>query len=208
MEELLRDEQTIQVIRYDFAAIWPWAMIYDLRVESDVKRVCLDFGRYSKEKNAYRLCTNNCPHRDSVTGEHDATWVCPYGFWGFKHIIAATQHGNDDDLSTTIEIKDKEKPGFEMPVESSLVEHAGEHLKEMEKRHFATLDSRAKIRDTFKRAPEPTVLYFFCHGIREPGETKSTKGTYLVVGNNEKLPRGDLHVWTTRWEVAQLAGLY
>ena len=62
------------------------------------------------------------------------------------------------------------------------------------------LDSRKKIKTAFQNSPEPPLLYLFCHGNREIGMTESKKGTYLGIGNNEKLNWIDLRNWTSKWK--------
>jgi hypothetical protein len=203
LKKLLRDEQVIQISRLkDLGDIWPWALMYDLSINFDkVKDVCLAFRDEDGRALPYKEGIKGCKHRNPKTGNHiDSTVVCPYGFWGFRHIIeqpvwpGGKQAFADLKLKITIPVN----PVLEMPLAEDLKKIEPDHIANMTAFKFKSLASLQEIMEAlhpdFQR-PEPHILYFFCHGKYD-----AHNNAYLEVGVNEALLPSELDDWTFRWE--------
>jgi len=202
MKKILGDEQLIQVARLrNLEDIWPWALMYDLLIDGDrVKDVCLAFRGEDGRALPYAEGVKRCKHRDPKSGRHDKTIVCPYGFWGFKHIIEQpTQPGGKkafDDL--ILEVKIGATPVLNMPLATELIDIEPDHIKKMEELKFKRLSSLEEITNALDpklNPPEPHVMYFFCHGKYD-----SSDNPYLQVGQHESLLPSELDELNFRWK--------
>lgn len=204
MKKALREEQeqVIQIARLRaMEDIWPWATMYDESINpSMVKEVCISFLGKDRKALSYRNCVKQCKHRDPKTLRQDKTVVCPYGFWGFKHIIEQpTQPGGEkafSDLATEVRIKDG--PVFKMPLANELIRITPDHIQNMQKLRFESLDSHKKIisaLDPEANPAEPQLMYFYCHGKYD-----QNMNPYLQIGNNEALLPYELEELNFRWE--------
>jgi hypothetical protein len=192
VKKALEKPCVIQVCRLkEMADIWPWAVMYDLDLDIDnVKEVCERFHTDDKSIVPYAACIQNCPHRDAVTAQMNTnTVICPYGFWGFKHIIEQpVQPGGKkafEDL--VLDIKLPDKPVLEMPVETGLLKQEEVHITNMKNLKFTVLDRKQDILSALNSKsqpapPEPQIVYFFCHGGYD-----DRKNPMLAVGQNERL---------------------
>jgi len=203
MKKALKKEQIIQVARLKtMEDIWPWALMYDLVIDPDrVRDVCLSFFGKDRKPLPYGEGVKLCKHRDPKTLQHnDKTIVCPYGFWGFKHIIEQpTQPGGKkafSDLATEVKIKDV--PVFKMPLANELITKTPDHIKNMRNMQFQSLDSHKKIilaLDPEANPAEPQLMYFFCHGKYD-----QYMNPYLQIGDNESLLPTELEELNFRWK--------
>ena len=200
LKTTLRQEQTIQIARLKHMEdIWPWALVYDLPVDpKKVKDVCLSFRGEHGRALPYAEGAERCAH-----ASNDETIVCPYRFWGFKHIIEQpTQPGGRKafDLDNLVlEIKLGAEPVFEMLLEDSLGKSEAQHVDQMKGLKFKALASFDEIAAVFNQASkpppaEPHLMYFFCHG-----KSDDEQGPYLSVGAGESLLPAKLDDWDFRW---------
>jgi hypothetical protein len=190
LQKTLQREQVIQVSRLKHMEdIWPWAVVYDLLVDPvDVKDVCLSFRGPDGMPRPYSEGAQDCSHVDPRTGLNDPTVVCPYGFWGFKHVIEQpTQPGGRQafaDLVLGIDVKGD--PVLNMPLAAQLLDLEDEHIQRMREARFHVLETYQAIVDAFTPAlnpPEPHALYFLCHGKYD-----QNGNFYLEVGEGRALP--------------------
>lgn len=198
LKKLLRNPQVIQVTRLKrLADIWPWALMYDSPIDLDrVKEVCLAFrgenGRALPPSEGLKKCTHG----------KDKTVVCPYGFWGFRHIIEQpTWPGGDAAFANLIlQIKIPAQPVFAMPLASELQSIEPAHVQGMKDINFKFLNSFAEIEKALNSENEPPplnphILYFFCHGKYD-----SYQNPYLQVGTDDALRPADLEEWALKWD--------
>jgi hypothetical protein len=167
--------------------VFPWAVIYEYPLEGDPKdfTICRVVDEEWDEIDATRKMPPAlvCPHAD----EHGENVVCPYGFWGFKHIIEQpisylTKAGD------VFELKDKVDTIItSLPTNLSLV--LTDRLNDLtgRNRHLADL---GKIGGVFPLPPArdreaarkllraPQLVYFLCHG-----EKDNNGNTYLSIGD-------------------------
>jgi hypothetical protein len=134
---------------------------------------------------------------------NDETIVCPYHFWGFKHIIEQpTQPGGKKAFSgenLALEIKISGAPVYRMLLNNALSQLEKDHVTNMKTLKFSTLASLADVTaalDPASKPPpaEPHLMYFFCHG-----KSDEVQGPYLSVGADESLLPAKLDGWDFRW---------
>ena len=144
-----------------------------------------------------RVCSGKkCTYLD------DTNVICPWGFWGFKHIIeqplAYPQEDGEDGqhkADLNLKIKVDTDPSFMMGVSETLTD-VDEHKKELEK--FVNPDirnSRYEIGQGLKNS-SLHIVYFYCHGGHSGGKI------WLGVGKKEKLFPTDLKAWHIMWPVS------
>ena len=199
-ESCLENEEEIQITRLKHLEdIWPWALMYTLPVNMQkVREVCLAFRRPDGSVLSYNACHAACRHPALQTEAFFDTVICPYGFWGFKHIIEQpTQPGDkaaQDQDNLTREIRISGRPVFDMPVADNLIQYAGPHLNIFEHDYqFRILKTAFDVYQAFKQPPEPHMIYFFCHGAQTP------EGPGLIVGNDEQLLATGMTDWKFKW---------
>jgi len=193
----LRDEQIIQIARLkSMEDIWPWALMYDSLIDPKlVKRVCLAY-RGPKGPLSYKDGAKNCTH-----DRRDKTVVCPYGFWGFKHIIEQpTQPGGKKAFSDLVfQIKLSSEPVLQMLLQNALGQSESQHVAAMKALKFRALTTLKEFTAGLDPAsipppPEPHVVYFFCHGKYD-----AQQNAYLQVGDDESLLPSELDELDFRW---------
>jgi hypothetical protein len=199
LKRLLRDPQIIQVTRLKHLEdIWPWALMYDSSFDYDqVKHVCLAYCGDNGHALPFAQGVKQCKHQ-----RHDKTVVCPYGFWGFKHIIEQPfWHGSTAAAFAKLVLKVglSAQPVLEMPLSTDLEKAEADHVETMKSHNFKPLVSFKDIEKALNPAytpppPDPHVVYFFCHGKYD-----STLSPFLQIGNNEKLTPRDLSNWDFQW---------
>lgn len=197
LKKTLRNPQVIQVTRLKrLEDIWPWALMYDLPIDRDhVKEVCLSYRGEDGRALPASEGISRCKH------SRDRTVVCPYGFWGFKHIIEQpTWPGGEKAFSSlALNIKIPEHPVLAMPLASELQQKEAAHVQGMKAINFKFLDSLAEVEKALSPDYEPPpsnphVLYFFCHGKYD-----LNKNPYLQIGANDALRPADLEQWGFNW---------
>lgn len=202
LKKLIRTEQVIQITRLKrLEDIWPWAMLYDLTIDYDrVTDVCLAYRGADGRALPFEQGMKGCKHRDPRTGLHkDKTVVCPYGFWGFRHIIEQpVWPGGQQAFSNLIlQIAVPTEPILEMPLATELQRIEPDHITNMKASKFKPLESLQELEEALSPVytpPDPHILYFFCHGKYD-----SRNNPYLQIGANEVLLPSELDEWDIRW---------
>jgi hypothetical protein len=124
LRSLMRRPATVQVCRAGGSSyVFPWALVYDIPLElAAAHRPCRILAQWNSDNASLPA---ECPYQD----EHDVNIVCPYGFWGFRHLIEEPPSARDRDLA--LEIAVSQHPAG-LVVARSLqlqAELASEHLR-------------------------------------------------------------------------------
>ena len=146
------------------------------------------------DENAVRIGKNKtemqCPHHDEHIEEakkaerehHPINIICPYGFWGFKHIIEQPLSA-ENQLATSPQTVET---GGKLVLSIGVTKDIGgrdKHLEKLKKQMpLAYLDPN-KPADTRERMSlmlnSPKIVYFLCHGEKENGQT------YISIGEHD-----------------------
>ncbi len=209
LRETLADGAVIQVARTTPANyVFPWALVYEHPLpgpRADL-RFCPVIEQWSEEgRRPNPAPGTSCPYK--AESDHQSNILCPYGFWGLKHII-------EQPTSPLSALTDKD------PFQEAQRElHAGASLRlnvavtqdtrlnaKVLKSHIATLPdiprvqlwpsvayNRNKVRELLAA---PSLVYFLCHGEYD----RVQKDPYLGIGPRDDQPihkvyRKDFSQW-------------
>src|SRR4029077_6574092 len=83
LRERLATRRTIQIARVT-RVVFPWALVYDIPHElASTWTLCPLLADWASRREQLAAYPDSCPHSDA----HHANVLCPYGFWGFRHLI-------------------------------------------------------------------------------------------------------------------------
>lgn len=196
LRKVLRKTAIIQVSRTNRANYaFPWGLLYDFRmVNPDHEKANFKYCKIVDEEwsQGKRSGTpsDHCKYENNPDYPEYNHWenniVCPYGFWGLKHIIEQpiSAQGLDDkarDIKSTIV---SQNALLSIALTDKLEEedllNRQKHLK-----HLFSLGSveifpdkpARTLNDVIAMLNAPEIAYFLCHGERENGEPYLSVGT-------------------------------
>jgi hypothetical protein len=191
--ERLRTRSTIQVSRVT-KVVFPWALVYDIPRELEAQwtlcRLLEDWDEGSAALSSY---PEACPY-DS---DHGINVLCPYGFWGFKHVIEQPPSVRRE-LKTTIRLA--EKPQAVLARSLDLDEELSDtHIENLEARlgarfHVVRCESRDVLRSLVSDPALP-LIYFYCHGRRGALGDTPLEVPYLEIGHADRVGPNDFAAW-------------
>jgi hypothetical protein len=194
LREKLSESSIIQISRIESAPTqyaFPWALLYEYPLGGTTQQLrwCDVLWEWSDEGIRDRAIATSCPYADQPW--HKENVLCPYGFWGLKHII-------EQPLASSVKIngyalRDAAK---EIVIGQDIVLSVGwttdstlnlaqmdTHIKNIRRiRGMRLADpspNPADDRDTIRAVlVAPNLVYFICHCERDPAESEP----YLYVG--------------------------
>jgi hypothetical protein len=211
LREQLAERATIQISRVT-RTVFPWALIYDIPRELDAGwTLCPLLKEWETSRAQLAAYPHNCPYK----AEHHMNVLCPYGFWGFRHLIEQPPSIGQGVLRTRIRVTkpDRAAAARSLALNQALTEAHFNDLRGSFEGRFDldACDSRDAIRQAFADPGLPLV-YFYCHG-----KTALLAGTelpvpFLEIGVNDRIGATDFAAWEedgkwgpTHWsEVAPL----
>jgi len=193
----LKDSSIIQVTRAGSASyVFPWALVYEHplnlseRKKWDIcKIVDEEWAEDGTRKPSADLTRTRCKYHDQAW--HAENIICPYGFWGLKHIIeepvSVDGSSNVNEVGRTVHYDDK------LDLVVSITQDPG-----MVDRIMAHLDNVAQIQDIRYVSAQPAtgwealrpnlkapeIVYFLCHG--ESDGTDPISSAYLSIGPRDQ----------------------
>ena len=192
----MRTPSTVQVCRAGGTNfVFPWALVYDIPLEMGDRhhRPCRLLNEWPGRQPVLGL---RCPHED----DHGLNVICPYGFWGFRHLIEepASRPGRNLPLEITVD-----PPPAELVVGRSLNLQPKSASRHLDALHTLTMlhSIDCETLDSIKEAlalPALQILYLYTHGLRRPilGVAKSPA---VEIGKGELLYSQDLSAWFVGW---------
>jgi hypothetical protein len=192
----LSEPTTIQVGRAGRSGlVFPWALVYDFPLEDGNPR----------DHHACRVVDempSPAPARCPYAAQHRRNTLCPYGFWGMRHVVEQPPSLEGNRRLPT-QIGGARPPvmvvGSGPELNEDLTE---EHLRRLTAIHPAIHVRRCTGRESFLQAlaqPDLPLIYLYCHGRRQvvPGAVQPMP--YLQLGDDERLTPSDLTTWQ-EWE--------
>ncbi|MBI4259983.1 MAG: hypothetical protein HY658_05400 [Actinobacteria bacterium] len=178
--------------------VFPWALVYDIPLERGDPRYtpCPLVARWEEMAALDGSWPDRCPHAEA----HATNVLCPFGFWGFRHVIEQPPStGQRGTLAGAITVSGDGLTfvlGRSLELDPALATAHRERLG-------ASLPDGATIvdcgsRDAVARAladPDLELVYFYCHGRREVLAEGMEPVPYLEIGQAEKLFPSDLQAW-------------
>jgi hypothetical protein len=198
--KLEQGKQTIQIGRSHDARkehlFYPWSLIYDIPMDdTDPSFVpCKLLDNWTPGTALPETEKHDCPFKAT----HKTNTICPFGFWGFKHIIEQPPFiTKSHSLETEISVSPGGKMEMVMGYHNGLPALQG-HLGNLNKILTNTKIIPESSRDDFFNALEQSdleLIYFFCHGKRLQDPGAKTFTPYLEIGDNEKITIKTLGNW-------------
>jgi hypothetical protein len=186
---------TIQVARATRMA-FPWALVYDIPHELAVAfTLCPLLTHWDNERPQLAGYPDACPH----AAEHRINTLCPYGFWGFRHLIEQPASVRGEALVTAIPAA----PGSTAAVIHSLQLDAAmtrSHLTALHtlllqaKFHPEVCTDRATVQAAWNSDVLP-LIYFYCHGKTVTVGHYQLPAPVLEIGQDVLLGSGDFAAW-------------
>jgi hypothetical protein len=188
---------TIQISRTISSTLaFPWALVYDIPLDSHGQyEVCSLVKNWDEKKGLVDPSVYCCPH-ESTHGLKNV--LCPFGFWGFRHTIEqppSMPRGRN--LPVVIQMTNQPPElvvGFSQKLEE---EQTAKHLQTMKDQlALFTVQDCSSLKDIIAALAVPVeVVYFYCHGGREPLAGTSQYTPYLQVGEDEQFQPSDITTW-------------
>jgi len=182
----------IQIARLSSDFVFPWASIYDRRLEIDRSKnqVCLEPLKQSTPEAARAAC-GNCSH------DEDRNVICLSGFWGFRHIVEqplGVVKKNKKPISVVREIKAAGKPKATVNVYVGddfrlRADHQTWIVNQIKQKNGEAIvaDELKEVKDSLPQLQQ--LCYFYCHG----GSSSTGLNPWLTVGKDERLMPSDLY---------------
>jgi hypothetical protein len=181
---------TIQVSRITSSFVFPWALVYDIPLEPGAAFAeCRLLSEWHGARQAIGVTARRCPYER----EHTLNTICPFGFWGFKHIIEQPP-SMPEGRSLSLVVQAVNQPAHLVAgVSLDLPDHAlsTDHLQRL-----APVFTCASVTDLRQRLAEPVeMIYFYTHGRRHalPGGSQSTPA--LALGTSDLLLPETIAAW-------------
>jgi hypothetical protein len=222
LQEALAQTSVIQVARtkgVPIEYVFPWGLIYDHNLEMDTAKwsYCEIIGKEWKDGRRTGSFAEQCPEH-KAPGDHENK-LCPYGFWGIRHIIEQPitplrkKNGEYLPIDTPDEIKIGNGPvkvAIGVTKDKALDANAiNTHLAHLQTAYFELVppgaaDDHEKVKGIL---PGAQMVYFLCHG--ELDTTIVPNEPYLGVGLRDKNPLHrvyprDLNEWALSNKVPNL----
>jgi len=189
-------DKTIQVSRVQGASfVFPWALVYDipLSTNSGENKLCQLLETWEQRLNTTDDLPTACPYAET----HSTNVICPYGFWGLRHIIEQPPSSYNNELPISIRVNKRPEIVTSISLELDR-DLTGRHLQTISNllRGFAvaTADSRKDVGATFSRQ-NLEIVYFYCHGKRELRPGGAAPIPYLEIGDKEQIKPADITTW-------------
>jgi hypothetical protein len=184
--------------------VFPWALMYSYPMDSpkiSKWTPCKIFEEWAD--NGMRTTQDAKDKKLSVCPYHprgSKNIVCPYGFWGLKHIIeqppSVLIQGNNKGRLRDADNKIQTNAKFGLSIgvtrdQNLKINSIDEHLEKLKKLTILNINPSQPAEDwegvcTMLKAPE--VVYFLCHG-----ELDDKNMTYLSIGPHDDLPNHKIY---------------
>jgi CHAT domain len=177
----------------------PWQLVYDLDVGSDPDRYqpCPSVLEWGPRRPEGVRIPARCPHQE----RHGEEPLCPFGFWGFAHVLEVPP-------SVTTELahvvsEDHSQIATVVAASSTLdAEETARHLEALETLGGVEppLERVAALRKRLGSS-DMDVVYLYCHGGRnEPtGATAADPVLELGPDRRDRFQPLDVSMWARKW---------
>jgi len=185
---------TIQIARVT-DTVFPWAIVYDYpHLLDDPWEPCDLLRQWPQAQSALAGYPKACP----FAAGHQLNTLCPFGFWGFRHLIEQPPSVLRGLLRTVLPVPAGAHAAAvrSLNLDEALSMSHLNLLRQFLAPRFQVTDCDS--RDDFLAAidtPALPLIYFYCHGktakLGDRGVDLLTP--YLEIGQGEKLGTGDLN---------------
>jgi hypothetical protein len=194
LREQLTEQAKIQIARVG-KVVFPWSLVYDIPRELDATQtLCPLLEDWSSERRQLISYPARCPHEQ----HHHMNVVCPYGFWGFRHLIEQPASVRQGVLRTAIPVRKRGRATLarSFALDRKLTDEHFDKLNACLQDWFEPdpCDSREALRKALADPGLPLV-YFYCHGKSAALAGTELEVPFLEIGLDEKIGPGDFLAW-------------
>jgi hypothetical protein len=187
----------IQVSRVEGSSlVFPWSFIYEIPLESDSSKhtpcPLLTKGTWKPE---FISTLDHCPFEQ----KHQKNVLCPFGFWGFNHIIEQVPSMPEGRALPLWIKRAHDKPrlvmGISLDLDPDLTQaHKNELQKQLTGLQVIPKESLADVEAALAEE-KLELVYFYCHGRRQPLPGGKSSTPYIEVGKSQGIAPGDITTW-------------
>ena len=190
-QELLKSLEVATVIQIARTGpanyVFPWALVYEYPMPGPDYKLCKVIEEWNEAGIRDKPAGMMCPHRHETW--HKENVVCPYGFWGIKHIIEqppAAMHKKDS--GWTFDVSDKVAirkdiglgMGVTFDIDSNSYDLHVQRLITKMKAHLEPQKPAYDRKSALEMLRAPEIVYFLCHGEADLDLTP-----YLNIGEHK-----------------------
>jgi Leucine-rich repeat (LRR) protein len=192
--EQLHERTKIQISRVT-KTTFPWALIYDIPRETDPPwQLCPLLEGWDQHRDQLSSYPASCP----FGAPHDVNVLCPYGFWGFRHLIEQPPSVRAGVLRDRIMVTPPARAASarSLALDQALTTTHFDDLNVCLKDRFELdrCDTRDTLREAFG-APGLPLVYFYCHGRTAELAGTQMKMPFLEIGAGDRIAPGDFAAW-------------
>jgi hypothetical protein len=196
LRRTLDRSEVIQIARTEAAQYtFPWSLLYSYPLGPESRHhFCKVLSQWSAEGARKGPPDVRCPYSDKPDHQEDV--ICPYGFWGLKHVIEQPLSAYDRkrkrprDITSLVSVGSDIRMGAGWTTDSELDAHRiathRERLVGIKGVRFGEPQPNpAHDLDTVRAVlGSSAIVYFLCHGEYDAGKQE----VYLGVGPNDHDP--------------------
>lgn len=199
LQQVLDETAIIQVARTGSANYaFPWALIYDYEMDDPfepddpeepdgkkktVYKKCKSLSEWNQDGIRTGRIEKKCPYEDDPEHGYENV-LCPYAFWGLKHVIEQPISDHVDNTSNAASKETLVGENIKLSVGvTDRIDHdlRDKHLKSIVENNKIKLDPEVPARERteiFSLLREPEVVYFLCHGEFQSLTADKEKGMF------------------------------
>jgi hypothetical protein len=175
--------------------VFPWALVYDIpHLFGATFTPCRLLADWDLERARLGAYPEECPYQS----EHALDVLCPYGFWGFHHMIEQPASVHDEPLRRSIPAI----PGANVALIYSLrldQKMTADHLQGLESllrpRFQPDLcTDQPAVLAALNGGPLP-LIYFYCHGKTAAVGRSKMQVPYLEIGDDTMIGSDNFAAW-------------
>lgn len=201
LKSALRSRAVIQIATSGLTQyVYPWALVYDYRLrDPDHADYCevLARGAFPWADGPSERCPFDSKHTDNI--------LCPYGFWGLRHVIEQPLSALPPGQTDVEQWGEPRASASTDALQFSAVVTRDVRIAQLVKDHLTELGALGSVvpldgSDSWQQVQQElqdaTLLYFLCHGKRDDTKAES----YLGIGKlgnvaSERIYPSDLTDW-------------
>jgi hypothetical protein len=172
---------------------FPWQLVYDIPITSQATSLTVCPALAAWMSGGRVEIPSVCPL------DHPRNTLCPFGFWGYAYELATPLSATGGSQALVV----RRAPARRTTALAAISEEldgdlSAQHLVRLKER-VAVFESRdADSLEQMLRLM-PDLVYFYCHGKREPIRGASGQRPLLEIGTSDRIAPEDVLAWADGW---------
>jgi hypothetical protein len=175
--------------------VFPWALVYDIPLESHAPHApCELLDHWDRMPAIVEGAARRCPYEATHARKNV---LCPFGFWGFRHVLEQPPSMPKGRTLQTSVRPQNQPPALaafvSLRLDKAVTKQHVQALRGLGQLHVTDEASIDLMKQRLNGAVE--VVYYYCHGGREPLAGTSQTTPYLEIGQDERFQPSDVSTW-------------